>query len=91
MRLAAGEDRATAFSRGATLWQMALDEILAPIYEGAVEERKRAIAAWRITLDSLPPAEWRLLTLMYSGNRAMIEEQLMNVYKDAVLCTEKLR
>ena len=91
VRLAAGEDRATAFSRGATLWQMALDEILAPIYEGAVEERKRAIAAWRTTLDSLPPAEWRLLTLMYSGNRAMIEEQLMNVYKDAVLCTEKLR
>ena len=91
VRLAAGEDRATAFSRGATLWQMALDEILAPVYEGAGKERKRAITAWRKSLDSLPSAARRLLTLMYSGNRAMIEEQLMNVYKDAVLCTEELR
>ena len=91
VRLAAGEDRATAFSRGATLWQMALDEILAPVYEGAGKERKRAITAWRKSLDSLPSAARRLLTLMYSGNRAMIEEQLMNVYKDAVLCVEKLR
>ena len=91
MRLAAGEDRAAAFSCGATLWQMALDEILTPVYEGTGKERRRAIAAWRKTLDSLPTAERRLLTLMYSGNRAMIEEQLMNVYKDAVLCTEELR
>ena len=91
LRLAAGKDPAVAFNRGAALWQMALDDTLNTIYEAAAVERKQAIAAWRRSLDSLLPAERRLLTLMYSGNRAIIEKQLMNLYKDAVLCTEKLR
>ncbi len=90
MAVSAG-NRAVAFSHASVVWQMALDDIMTPLYEAAAEERKQAIAAWRLTLDSLQPAERRLLTMMYSSNRAMLEEQLMNLYKDAVLCTEKIR
>ena len=90
MAVSAG-NRAVAFSRAAVVWQMALDDLMNPLYEAAAEKRKPAIAAWRTSLDSLLSAERHLLTLLYGGKRAIIEEQLMNLYKDAVLCTEKLR
>ena len=92
VRIAAGAgNRAVAFRRGATLWQMALDDIMNPVYEAAAEERKQAIAAWRVTLDSLLPVERDLLAMMYGENQAVTEEQLMNLYKDAVLNTEHVK
>ena len=90
--MAAGAgNQAVAFRRGAVLWQMALDDIMNPVYEAAAEERKQAIAAWRVTLDSLQPAERDLLAMMYGENQALTEEQLMNLYKDAALNTEHVR
>ena len=91
-RIAAGAgNQVVAFRRGATLWQMALDDIMNPVYEAATEERKQAVAAWRVTLDSLQPAERDLLAMMYGENQAVTEEQLMDLYKDAVLNTEHVR
>ena len=90
VRLAAG-GRPSAFRRAAVLWQMALDDTLNPVYEAAGNERRQAIAAWRITLDSLAPAEKSLLALMYGDRSATAEEQLMNLYRDAALNTEHVR
>ena len=91
VRLAAGEDRATAFSRGATLWQMALDDAVNPVYENADASARQRIGAWRVTLDCLPSAEQALLELMYPNRAAIVAERLMNLYKDAALAVPLLK
>ena len=79
------------FSKGQSFWQVALDEEVKPLYLDADEGCKQDIGAWRVTLDSLLPAERALLELMYPEAPFVTEELLMDLYKDAALFTGSIR
>ncbi|MBR5010293.1 MAG: hypothetical protein IKY06_06590 [Clostridia bacterium] len=84
-------DADKVFARGQQLWQVALDNEVNPIYEAADKEQRILIATWRISLDTLYAAEKDFLALLYEGNNETQQEQLMELYKDAVLFTGSIR
>ena len=79
------------FARGQQLWQVALDNEVNPIYEAADGEQRILIATWRISLDTLYESEKTFLGLLYEGNDETQEEQLMELYKDAVILAGEIK
>ena len=76
-------DFGDVFLRAQTLWQGALDQNVNAAYTAADRDGRKLIALWRMSLDSLLAAERPFLELLYPDNRAMLEEILMDIYKDA--------
>jgi len=76
-------DFSDVFLRAQTLWQGALDQNVNAAYTAANRDGRKAIALWRMSLDSFLAAERPFLELLYPDNRAMTEELLMDIYKDA--------
>ena len=78
-------NRDDVFARGRIFWQNALDEAVNPVYRAADKDQRKLIAAWRVTLDSVINAERPFLELLYPDNAAMVEELLMNLYRNSAL------
>lgn len=78
-------DADDVFRRGQTLWQKALDDAVNPAYLAADKDARKRIAAWRIGLDSLVSAQRPFLELLCPDNAAMVEERLMNLYRNSAL------
>ncbi len=84
-------DADDVFARGQILWQCALDEHVNPVHRAAGKEERKLIAAWRVSLDSVLTAQRPFLELLYRDNGEVVEETLMNLYKNASFDLLKIR
>ncbi len=74
-----------AFVRGQRIWQVALDASVNGMYKAADKDARKLIIAWRTALDTLYAAEKPLMEMLYPDSNATVQEELMNLYKDAAL------
>ena len=79
------------FERGQRSWQIALDNVVNTVYKTADRETRKLIIAWRTALDTLYEAEKPLLEMLYPDSDTTVWEELMNLYKDRVFDSVKIR
>ena len=79
------------FEYGQRSWQIALDNVVNTVYKTADKETRKLIIAWRTALDTLYEAEKPLLEMLYPDNDTTVWEELMNLYKDRVFDSAKIR
>ncbi|MBR6009060.1 MAG: hypothetical protein IK056_08235 [Clostridia bacterium] len=80
--------RDDVFAQGLNYWISALDDKVNPAYKAADKETRKLIAAWRKSLDSLCDKEEVFLKMLYPFDGETLNEQLMNLYKDAALMAD---
>ena len=78
---------ADAFVTAQAQWQMALDADTNAAYKAADRDARKAISAWRQALDQVIAARRELLSALYGSRGEIIEERLMNLYRDAAIDT----
>ncbi len=79
------------FERGRRSWQITLDNAVNISYKAADKEARKRIIAWRTALDTLYEAEKPLLEMLYPDSDTTVWEELMNLYKDRVFDSVKIR
>lgn len=79
------------FERGRRCWQITLDNAVNIAYKAADKETRKRIVAWRTALDTLYEAEKPLLEMLYPDSDTTVWEELMNLYKDRVFDSVKIR
>ena len=79
------------FARGQRNWQIALDNTVNSVYKAADKETRRLIITWRTALDTLYTAETTLMEMLYPDNNTAAQEELMNLYRDRVFDTAKIK
>ena len=76
---------AQAFVTAQAQWQMALDSAVNAQYRAADRDGRKLIAAWRRSLDQVIQARTELLSIFYQDYEEILQERLMNLYRDAAI------
>ena len=78
------------FTQAAELWKSALDEKVNAAYKAADKSVKPLVANWSMVLNILCDADSGLYSLLYPTKPYIVEEHVMDLYKDAVLTIESI-
>ncbi len=78
------------FTQAAELWKSALDEKVNAAYKAADKSVKPLVANWSMLLNILCDADSELYSLLYPTKPYIVEEHVMDLYKDAVLTIESI-
>ncbi|MBR5009988.1 MAG: Cna B-type domain-containing protein, partial [Clostridia bacterium] len=72
-------------AQGLDNWETALDETVNAAFKNADKSAKALIAAWSMYLNVLRDADEALYTLLYSKYPSVVDEHIMDLYKEAAL------
>ncbi|MBR6008171.1 MAG: hypothetical protein IK056_03680, partial [Clostridia bacterium] len=72
-------------AQGLDNWETALNETVNAAFKNADKSAKALIAAWSMYLNVLRDADEALYTLLYSKNPSVVDEHIMDLYKEAAL------
>ncbi len=66
-------------------WKSAAEEMMNSAYRASAKNARTMISVWSLSLSYLRETDEELYTLLYSAYPAVVDEHIMELYKDAAL------